>query len=115
MNDLQKPIYALTIEEYKALHKELLQQHLEAVLPTLKKETQQKPEDDIIFLEEAMSITKYKKPTIYSKVSRFEIPILSRKKPLTFSRKQLLEWIREGKPSVLDKQADEYLKNNKRP
>ncbi len=112
MNELSKPVYALTIEEYKQLHKELLEEQLMALVPKLQNTVPEGKEKDIIFLEEAMEITGYKKPTMYSKICKYEIPVLSRRKPLTFSKKVLIQWIIDGKPNALDMEADQHIKDN---
>jgi hypothetical protein len=43
---------------------------------------------------------------IYSKISRYEIPVLSRTRPLTFSRKAILQWMKDGKTSMMDQEAE---------
>jgi hypothetical protein len=45
--------------------------------------------DDEIFIDATMQITGYQRQTIYSRVNRDEIPVLSRNRPLTFSRTQI--------------------------
>lgn len=108
MSDLSKPLFTLTIGQYKKLQQEILE---EQVLPTLrcKQKSDYPVEQDIIFTEEVCQLTGYTKPTLYSKVSRYEIPILSRGKPLTFSKKDILQWIKDGKPPVIQPIPNENL------
>ncbi len=114
MSNLLKPLYALTVGEYMELNKKIVADAMAAlvakgshhVIPA-------KAEDDLIFIDQAAQITGYKKPTLYSKVCRFEIPVLSRHKPLTFSKKALVDWISKGKPSIIDEETDNYLKKKR--
>ena len=68
-----------------------------------------KSNSDIIFVEEVQQLTGYKKSTIYSKVCRFEIPVISKRRPLTFSRTDIIDWLKAGKPSVINQEANDYL------
>ncbi len=113
MSELNRPLYSLTVGEYIELHQRIFseqRQLLKSQLPTPHKDES----DDIIFIDEVIKLTGYKKPTIYSKISRNKIPILSRNKPLTFSKKAIIEWITAGKPDPLDQRAEEHLYNLKR-
>ena len=105
-----QPLYALSVEEFKKLNKEMVREQLRE-FHNSKGETVSKSDQDIIFIDDACELTGYSKPTMYSKISKYEIPVLSRGKPLTFSRKELIEWIRKGKPSVVEQiEACEFLK-----
>lgn len=115
MSDISKPLYMLTISEYKELHQDMLSEQLSAMTELISNSVKKSPKSDIIFIDDAMELTGYAKPTIYSKVCLYEIPVLSRNKPLTFSKKTLIEWIEQGKPNVLELQADQHIeKANKR-
>ncbi|WP_025743064.1 helix-turn-helix domain-containing protein [Aquimarina pacifica] len=112
MSDLLKPLYSLTIGEYKELQREIFNEQAEKILKKDRTQPLVKENNDIIFLEEVCEITGYTKPTLYSKISRYEIPVLSRGKPLTFSKKDIIDWIHQGKPNTLDDQVKDYLKSN---
>ena len=99
MKDLTKPLYSLTIGEYKKLQQQIFEEQI-LQRPCCHSKTNTEFEQDIIFADQVCQLTGYTKPTLYSKVSRYEIPVLSRGKPLTFSKKVILEWIKNGKPSV---------------
>jgi len=99
-------IVTLTVEEFIELNKSLDKEKTVAL------DKPPKPTHEIrdnIYLEEAALITGYTQKTIYTKVSRREIPIVSAGRPLTFSRIQLNEWIAKGRPSIAEMIADEYL------
>jgi len=70
-----------------------------------------KAENDIIFLDDVVRLTGYRKATIYTKICRFQIPVVSRRRPLTFSREAILQWMKDGKPSLIDTEADDYLRS----
>lgn len=113
MSYLLKPLYTLTVEEFTQLNKQIVKQQLQETL--FSERINPKPDKDIIFIEEACDLTGYSKPTMYSKISRYEIPVLSRGKPLTFSKKALIEWIHNGKPNMSEEiEASDYLKVSKR-
>ena len=56
-------------------------------------------EKEIIFNEEVMELTGYTRSTIYSKVSRQEIPTFVRGRPLVFKKSQILKWLEAGRPT----------------
>jgi excisionase family DNA binding protein len=64
----------------------------------------------------AIEITSLKKPTIYGKVRRGEIPHYKKGGRLYFSRRDLDAWIKEGAVKTakeIDAEADDYI-NGKR-
>ena len=60
---------------------------------------------DVININTARKLLNYSKSTLYSKISKDQIPVYSRGRPLIFSRKELLTWLKDGRP----KMTDEYL------
>jgi predicted DNA-binding transcriptional regulator AlpA len=114
--DYSKPLYTLTIAEFLELTRKAVTEQAEKLLSINKERTSPDKTDkpDIIFIDEVRELTGLKKSTIYSKVSRFEIPVISRRKPLTFSRTDILQWIKDGKPTVAETAAIEYSLKRKR-
>lgn len=108
MDDLNRPVFGLSIREYDELTRKIISEELQKLL-FVQKRKNAPDDDDIIFIDGVMKITGYTKSTLYTKVSRFEIPVISRKKPLTFSRQEIMNWMRDGKPSAIDDQAQDYL------
>jgi len=101
-NDLPEAVSNLT----KAVSeiKNLIQEH--QVKPP------QKDQDLPIDVNEAAKVLKLRVPTLYSKVSRNEIPYMKQGRRLYFSRHDLIEWIKEGKSMSVDEiqqQAENYL------
>ncbi len=106
--ELIKPLSTLTVGEYLKINKQAFVDYIDQFLA--EENTQKSKKDDLIFTEEVLKLTGYKKATLYSKVSRFEIPVVSRRTPLTFSRKQIQEWIRNGRrKQIVNKCSEESL------
>ena len=110
MKDLSQPLYSLTVGEYIDLSKQAFANEAEKLINSyLKNSGSNSSNNDIIFIDEVKELTHYEKSTIYSKVCRYEMPVISRRRPLTFSRKEILKWLKDGKPSVIDHEANDYL------
>ena len=110
MSDLSKPIYSLTVGEYLELNKKIFANEADRIINNYQnKQGGHNSTKDIIFIDEVKKLTSYKKSTIYSKVCRFEMPVISKRRPLTFSRKDIIDWLKEGKPNVIDQEAKDYL------
>jgi predicted DNA-binding transcriptional regulator AlpA len=107
-----RPLYTLTVEEFKELSKTIALDHSYLLKPD---ETVQEPKSDIIYLDEVIRLTGYKESTVYSKVCRKEIPVISTGRPLAFSREEILQWMKDGRPTVAEMLAIEFnLKNKKK-
>ncbi len=108
-----RPLYSLTVEEFKELSKTIALDNSYLLKPD---ETIQEPKSDIIYLDEVISLTGYKESTVYSKVCRKEIPVISTGRPLAFSREEILQWMKDGRPTVAEMLAIEFtnLKNKKK-
>ncbi len=103
-----RPLFTLTVEEFVELNKTI------AVDNSYLYQAPQHPETestDIVFIDKAMVVTGYKASTIYSKVSRREMPVISSGRPLTFSREELIEWMKKGRPTVAEMMADAFINN----
>jgi predicted DNA-binding transcriptional regulator AlpA len=109
----QRPLYTLTVEEFKELSKTIALDNSYLVKPT---KISEEPKSDIIYLDEIIELTGYTGKTIYSKVCRGEMPVISKGRPLTFSREEILQWIKDGRPTLAEMIANEFtnLKNKKK-
>ncbi len=95
MYDKTKPLFALTIQEFEALHTKMLKEARDEFIGIL--DHRQKPEteeSDLCRIKVAAEITGYSVNTIYSLVFEDAIPYI---KPngsnfLWFSRKELEDW-----------------------
>jgi len=101
----KRPLFTLTVEEYKELNRSLMNERpIQAPAPKAEEEKQ-----DIMYPEETKDFLGYTLNTLYTKVSRREIPVVSSGRPLTFSRKQLNEWMAKGRPSIAEMIAEDYM------
>ena len=101
----QKYLMHLTVDEFKTLCKGILKETIYKVLKEIEDDKitpYEKKMTDSINVHEAAELTGFKVKSIYSKVSRLEIPTLGRGRPLVFSRKTLEKWLKDGKPTVID-------------
>ena len=76
------------------------------------------PQELLFTIQEAADFLRLSVPTMYSKVSKGELPSMKRGKRLYFSRSELMSYIKQGRRSSneeLDEQAQTYLsRTNKR-
>jgi len=78
--------------------------------------TSETPEQ-LLTIHEAARFLNLTVPTIYSKVSKGELPVMKRSKRLYFSSKELFEYLREGRKltnAEIQAKAEAYLSNTKR-
>jgi excisionase family DNA binding protein len=57
----------------------------------------QRPRDDLLTIRQAAEFLSLSVPTLYTKVSRKEIPVNKRGKRLYFSMVELSEWVSSGR------------------
>lgn len=82
-----------------------------------KEEQTNEPKDELLTVQEAAQFLKLTVPTIYSKVSRNELPVMKKGKRLYFSQKELLEYLQTGRKKTnteIAAEVDAYLQKNKR-
>lgn len=81
------------------------------ILKAVGKENQIENTDQLMTIKEAAKFLNLTVPTIYSKVSRKEIPFMKRSKRLYFSKEELLAYIKEGRIGTNDEyQGENFLK-----
>lgn len=81
-----------------------------------KVEPTEQPEQ-LLTVQEAAKFLNLTVPTIYSKVSKGDLPVMKRSKRLYFSSTELMEYLKEGRKmsnTEIGKQAEAYLFNNKK-
>ena len=73
--------------------------------------------EQLLTIQEAADFLSLTVPTMYSKVSKREIPCMKRSKRLYFSRTELLNYLKEGRKksnAEIEQDAKAYLSNNKK-
>jgi excisionase family DNA binding protein len=76
-----------------------------------------KQPEKFLNISEAAKFLKLTVPTMYSKVSKGELPCMKRGKRLYFSSTELMEYIKEGRKksnAEIEQEAEAYLSNNKK-
>ena len=85
----------------------------------LLQKTEQQPQeqpDQFLNIQQASELLQLTVPTLYSKVSKGELPVMKRGKRLYFSQKELTEYLKEGKRksnAEITAVAEAYLSNKK--
>lgn len=89
---------------------------LKSFLLQKQEEKQQEPQEQLLTVQQTADFLSLSKATIYSKVSRGELPVMKRGKRLYFSNTELMEYLKEGRTmSNLDVEAEanKYILNSK--
>jgi len=84
-------------------------------------EKQEQPTTDqleqLLTVQEAAKFLNLTVPTIYSKVSKGELPVMKRGNRLYFSSTELMAYLKEGRKksnAEIEQEAETYLSNNKK-
>jgi excisionase family DNA binding protein len=73
--------------------------------------------EQLLNIQEAAEFLKLTVPTLYSKVSKGELPVMKRSKRLYFSRAELLAYLKQGRKksnAEIEQEAEGYLLNTKK-
>jgi len=73
--------------------------------------------EQLLTVQEAAKFLNLTVPTIYSKVSKGELPVMKRSKRLYFSREELTNYVKQGRRKTnteIASSADEYLTQKKK-
>jgi len=69
--------------------------------------------EQLLTIQEAAQFLSLTVPTLYSKVSKGELPVMKRSKRLYFSRTELMEYLKAGRKksnAEIEAEAENYLK-----
>ncbi len=89
---------------------------LKRILIESKPESNQEKDEKLWTVSQAAEFLDLSVPTIYTKVSRGQIPYMKRGKRLYFSSTELLDYLKEGRPIKEDvgEKVDRFLSNKKK-
>lgn len=76
--------------------------HIKDLLLENRLQNSQLPRDDLLTIKQAAEFLSLSVPTLYTKVSRKEIPVNKRGKRLYFSVAELSEWVRSGRKKTTE-------------
>lgn len=82
-----------------------------------KKEIQPTPQVKLLTIKETADFLSLSVPTIYSKVSRGELPVMKRNGRLYFSTEELVDYLKGGRRKTnkeIEDEANAYLLNSKK-
>ena len=82
-----------------------------------KQEQKQEQPEKLFSIKQAAQFLNLSVPTIYSKVSKGELPFMKRSKRLYFSSSELMAYLKEGRNmsnSEIEKESATYLLNHKK-
>lgn len=102
--DFEKPLWHYSMQEFIKIQKKELEGTIKEMFTLVVNEIKldQTPAEDTIGMSDVVKITGLKEKSIYSKVSRLQIPSLTRGRPLMFSRTELQLWMKIGRPTVAE-------------
>ena len=87
------------------------------ILNAVKSEQQpSQQQEQLLTIQQASELLNLSVPTLYSKVSKGELPVMKQSKRLYFSRTELIEYLKAGKrksSAEIEAEADVYLSNKK--
>lgn len=93
---------------------------IEALLLNLNQQPKEQPEqpvkEELLTVQEAAKFLNLTVPTVYTKVSRSELPVMKRSKRLYFSSIELMDYLKQGRNKTVAEtaqDAERYLKNGK--
>ena len=93
---------------------------IENLILDLKQPTKVEPtkqREQLLTVQEAAKFLNLTVPTIYSKVSKGELPVMKRSKRLYFSSTELMEYLKEGRKksnAEIEQEAEAYLSDTKK-
>jgi len=74
------------------------------------------PSEQLLNVKEAADFLNLSVPTVYSKVSRGELPVMKRGKKLHFSKTELMQYLKDGRKltnSEIETEAENYLQKRR--
>lgn len=92
-------------EVLKNALREVLNEQIPPIMENVLKNFFEKQKDnpppksnDLIFIKRVKELTGLSSATIYSRVSKKTIPVLCRQRPLLFSEKLIIKWLKANRP-----------------
>lgn len=91
--------------------------NIERLLLENSKQTTKEPSDELLTVQDAAKFLRLSVPTIYTLISKGELPVMKRSKRCYFSKVELINYVKQGRKRTLaeiESEADTYLaKKNK--
>lgn len=111
MEQVEQVFFNVPLSKLEPIFKRWIKEAQTEIQPTKVEPTEQ-PER-LLTVYDAAEFLSLTVPTIYSKVSKGELPVMKRGKRLYFSANELMEYLKAGRKksnAEIEKEAEEYLK-----
>lgn len=115
MEQVEQVFFNVPLSKLEPIFKRWIKE-AQADAQPVKVEPLEQPEQ-LLTIQEAAEFLSLTVPTIYSKVSRRELPFMKRSKRLYFSTTDLMEYLKAGSRKTnaeIEQEAETYLSNAKR-
>lgn len=112
---MEQVFFNVPLSKLEPIFKRWIKEAQAEIQPTKVEPTDQ--QDQLLDIKQAAEFLNLKVPTIYSKVSKKELPVMKRGKRLYFSRMELMEYIKAGRKksnAEIEQEAEAYLSNNRK-
>lgn len=84
---------------------------------SIQKQNAQEESEELLSAKQAAALLNIALPTLYGYTSRMEIPVSKKGKRLYFSKKELLDWVMQGRQKTryeIEQEASVWIKRNRR-
>ncbi len=112
---MEQVFFNVPLSKLEPIFKRWIKEAQAEMQPTKVEPTDQ-PEQ-LLTIQQAAEFLSLTVPTIYSMVSKGELPVMTRSKRLYFSRTELLDYIKTGRKksnAEIEAEAEAYLSNKKK-
>lgn len=116
MEQVEQVFFNVPLSKLEPIFKRWIKEAQAEFQPTRFEPTAQ-PEQ-LLTIDEVATLLHLAKPTVYSKVSKNELPgVCKQGKRLYFDRQTIIDWIKQGRKksnAEIEQEAKAYLLNNKK-
>ena len=116
MEQIEQVFFNVPLSKLEPIFKRWIKEAQTEIQP-IKVEPTDQPEQ-LLTIDEVATLLHLTKPTVYSKVSKNEIPgVCKQGKRLYFDRQTIIDWIKQGRKksnAEIEQEAKAYLLNNKK-
>ena len=109
---MEQALFSVPLSKLEPIFKRWIKE-AQAEIQTNSCETIIQPEK-LLTIQEAAKFLNLTVPTIYSKVSKGELPVMKRSKRLYFSSSELMDYLKKGRKkskAEIEAAAEDYLKD----
>lgn len=112
----EQVLFSIPLRKLEPIFKSWLKEALQGLQVPLTS-TPNEPQDKLLTIQEAAEFLSLSVPTLYSKVSKSELPVMKRSKRLYFSQQELFSYLKEGRQKTnaeIEAEAEGYLTKKRR-